>query len=207
MLRPYLPLSILALLANACAPGVDREPTPSSHEDPVTDAGSYLPPPTGNDASTPDPTGGDDAGMPAVDAGAPGGGSCKADDDCMIEDAVCFPGDGCEVSDAHPGTCAKPPESCPDTCNTVCGCDGVRYANACRAEQAGVGLAPEGDCAPCTEIDAHGAGGSCGGAPWGFKWTGSDCVLVRGCSCEGSDCDALMTYSECEEHRRSCECG
>jgi hypothetical protein len=55
------------------------------------------------------------------------------------------PGALCGAADA-PGECVEIPNSCPTTGDTVCGCNGVTYANACAAARAQVGILDVGRC-------------------------------------------------------------
>jgi hypothetical protein len=57
----------------------------------------------------------------------------------------------CGASD-QPGTCMPIPEVCTQDANPACGCDGVTYNNACRANVAGVSVAHLGPCEPAPEI-------------------------------------------------------
>jgi hypothetical protein len=50
------------------------------------------------------------------------------------------------------GTCEPLEETCPDTRELVCGCDGVTYQNACHARRAGTAVASNGTCRLCTNI-------------------------------------------------------
>jgi hypothetical protein len=47
-----------------------------------------------------------------------------------------------------------------------------------------------GVCIPCTAMDAQGQG-RCK-MLLGWKWDGSQCVSLGGCSCQGADCDRLF---------------
>lgn len=71
-----------------------------------------------------------DGGGSLTTCGGRGGGVCAADEWCDYDGPVpCGAADGTGVCRARPANCA------PGT--TVCGCDGVAYASACAAEQAG----------------------------------------------------------------------
>jgi len=64
---------------------------------------------------------------------------------------VCPTGQFCEAAvgtcaQGAAGTCTEQPASCPITVDSVCGCDGVTYANACLAEAAGVTVNHTGSC-------------------------------------------------------------
>lgn len=49
----------------------------------------------------------------------------------------------------------------------------------------------------CAPMDARGVEQTCGRTQ-GWKWTGTECRLVRGCACSGADCFNLYdTYEQC----------
>jgi hypothetical protein len=55
-------------------------------------------------------------------------------------------------------------------------------------------------------MDAQGTGTCL--QQFGFKWDGQQCVLVGGCGCEGSDCDALYDSEEqCRAAHPDCPTG
>ncbi|MEE2788292.1 MAG: hypothetical protein VX589_13195 [Myxococcota bacterium] len=56
---------------------------------------------------------------------------CPADQYCQFNQ-----GDVCGAV-GRPGTCRALPEDCPQACQSVCGCDGQTYCNACQAAAAG----------------------------------------------------------------------
>ena len=64
---------------------------------------------------------------------------CAADQYCAMDVGQCG------VADAS-GKCAKKPEVCPEVEAPVCGCDGNRYGNACKAQRAGVNVMHAGEC-------------------------------------------------------------
>ncbi len=70
----------------------------------------------------------------------PGGSACGLTEYCAYQ-----PEQECGVTDA-PAVCVPRPETCTDVYDPVCGCDHERYANACLAAVAGVGILNYGDC-------------------------------------------------------------
>ena len=63
----------------------------------------------------------------------------------------CGDGEFCKLPVGHcccdfQGDCIAIPTDCPDTCNPVCGCDGVTYTNECEAEAASISLDHFGAC-------------------------------------------------------------
>ncbi|HJL02651.1 MAG TPA: hypothetical protein RMH85_01430 [Polyangiaceae bacterium LLY-WYZ-15_(1-7)] len=146
------------------------------------------------------PVGCDDGGALGGDGGLPrafcvSNAECGPDERCVPEEGSC----------GGAGTCLPRPSECEESCPGVCGCDGVRYCNACVAEQAGQGVDPAASCEPvsCEAMDATGEG-LCG-AFFGYAWDGEACAPVNGCSCVGADCEA--TFEElgaCEAAHRSC---
>ena len=142
----------------------------------------------------------DDGGALGRDGGLPrafcvSNAECGPDERCVPEEGSC----------GGAGTCLPRPSECEESCPGVCGCDGVRYCNACVAEQAGQGVDPAASCEPvsCEAMDATGEG-LCG-AFFGYAWDGEACAPVNGCSCVGADCEA--TFEElgaCEAAHRSC---
>jgi hypothetical protein len=69
----------------------------------------------------------------------------------------------------------------------------------------GTETGPSGDSQICfVVIDALGVGECVN--PLGYRWTTGGCDWVRGCSCEGTDCDLLYeTQSECDEAYLHCD--
>lgn len=81
-------------------------------------------------------------------------GACAGEGDACggIAGIVCgpglycdYPGDTCGDNDAL-GTCTAAPASCSIVVNSVCGCDGMTYQNACFAAQAGTDVRHTGPC-------------------------------------------------------------
>lgn len=61
---------------------------------------------------------------------------------------------------------------------------------------------------PCREMDATGVGGCA--LFHGWKWDGTQCVGVSGCTCEGEDCDSLFQdLDACRKAHSDCDpcCG
>ena len=187
---PVLPV-VAGLLVLALGAGCEASP------ESARDAGADTAGPR-RDAG---PAGARDA-TTAADAGADG---AAAGDSCT-EHEICSPGDYCDraAGCASSGVCAPRPSTCESTCELVCGCDGVTYRNACEAHLARTTVDAPGACAGfCDPMDAVGTGDRT--CPWGFKWDGTACQEVRGCSgCVGADCDLLMTFTECQEYGEAC---
>jgi len=79
------------------------------------------------------------------------------------------------------GTCRTIPETCADTYQPTCGCDGQTYGNECQVGVAGVAVAYDGACAP-----------SCGG------FAGLPCPGEGTCVDNETDgCDPLVGDSDC----------
>jgi hypothetical protein len=76
----------------------------------------------------------------AVGCGARLGDTCAADQFCSFTASAM-----CGRADAT-GTCTTRPEICNDLYQPVCGCDGVTYSNACRANGAGTSVLHTGPC-------------------------------------------------------------
>lgn len=69
--------------------------------------------------------------------------ACAADARCEHAPA------GSCGSKGEQGSCTpKPTEDCPLECAEVCGCDGIRYCNACYAHAAGVDVSSDNTCPP-----------------------------------------------------------
>ncbi len=65
-------------------------------------------------------------------------------------------------------------------------------------DEGGVGCPKE-----CEAQDAQGSGDTT--CPIGYKWSGTDCILLRGCGgCKGADCGKLMKYDECQKLAVDC---
>lgn len=137
-----------------------------------------------------DATQGEDAGGARI-CGTRGAGPCPTNQFCQHDiGADCGRGD-------LPGTCQTPPLSCTPGGATVCGCDGVTYANECEAHMASSGVDHAGPCATGpVSCDPHVL---CRSLPpdctagWvpsvsadGFCWTG-DCVPIDSCVCAAAD--------------------
>lgn len=134
---------------------------------------------------------------PPVDAGAErscggwSGETCGPDEVCDYPD-----GSYCGGDDSL-GVCIPRPEACPEpACRPVCGCDRETYCSPCDAHAAGTDVMSDGACpsGDCDAMDAHGEG-LCDGY-FGVAWDGADCRGVVGCSCVGTDCDALYDSHE-----------
>ena len=80
-------------------------------------------------------------------------GTCGEDEFCAYGE-----GDFCGRADA-PGTCQTKPDACLQVFEPVCGCDGRTYPNACAANQHGISVDHEGECAR----PGRGEGEMCGG--------------------------------------------
>ena len=75
-----------------------------------------------------------------VSCGGRRGNTCAATEYCSFSETAM-----CGRADAT-GTCAARPEFCTALYRPTCGCDGVTYSNACRANGAGVGVLHTGPC-------------------------------------------------------------
>ena len=65
--------------------------------------------------------------------------SCEEESQfCQLPDGKCC----CDFF----GVCAGRPETCPDECDPVCGCDGVTYDTRCEASAVGASVAQTGPC-------------------------------------------------------------
>jgi hypothetical protein len=75
-----------------------------------------------------------------------GGQACQGSRDPACDEAsYCQPAtDSCKGD----GSCLPRPEACTEDCPGVCACDGKEYCNACRANEEGVAVAPDAECAP-----------------------------------------------------------
>ncbi|MFB6350618.1 MAG: Kazal-type serine protease inhibitor domain-containing protein [Bradymonadaceae bacterium] len=76
---------------------------------------------------------------PTNDECGAGYASCGGEEQCIYP-----PSSNCGSDGA--GRCQYKPYFCPNTNETVCGCDGVTYDNACRAHQEGVSVRETGEC-------------------------------------------------------------
>ena len=95
--------------------------------------------------------------------GGEGGAACPGGEFCKAPAGTCTTGAAghCESTDLLCSTLVDP----------VCGCDGVTYDNACKADKAGVVVDHEGAC---------GSSGACGGAAGTTCPTGSVCDKPEG---------------------------
>ncbi len=119
--------------------------------------------------------------------------TCPEGHYCAIPEGLCAQGSG---------TCEVQPEHCLFVWDPVCGCDGQTYSNAGCAAVAGVSVAHQGECG-CAPMDAVGVG-PCD-AFFGYAFDGERCQAINGCSCEGTDCDALFSSLEdCEAKFEHC---
>lgn len=126
--------------------------------------------------------------MPRL-CGGPGD-SCDAGEYCRYEIE-----DMCGAADQQ-GVCTPIPQACPfiDTPEeTVCGCDGVTYLDACDASTAGVSVAHLGACeAPAEE--------TCGG------FAGDTCAFGYYCNYDDDDaCGAADGLGFCEPSPDACD--
>lgn len=133
---------------------------------------------------------------------------CSSNADCGAGRYCHF---GAAGSCAAPGECRAIPGElpCPPGALAVCGCDGADYACELAAHQVGSSVAHVGSCGgPCAPMDAIGMG-ACR-VVHGYRWNGSECEPIAGCTCEGAECAASFdTFAECEASYAACEgaCG
>jgi hypothetical protein len=138
----------------------------------------------------------------------PGTCSLKPRKFCCFEDSQCGPGfecGGAVCAASGEGRCEPVPS--PGSCWDDSDC---KRGQRCEGESicpCGVFcLLPDrpGECVSrCAADDAAGKG-LCK-MLHGFKWTGTACQAVVGCSCVGSDCDELSrTLADCESLHRLC---
>jgi hypothetical protein len=97
-------------------------------------------------------------------------GACAQGAACVVGGGTCAAGEFCrphvgDCAAAAAGNCTKIPEVCPPAISNipVCACDGVTYANACKAFSTGVGIASVGECG----ADQQACGGAAGTCPTG----------------------------------------
>jgi hypothetical protein len=159
-------------------------------------------------------------GCPAVDvvvaeqdasfeAAAPEGGpeTCSSNDDCPVGIAFCAK-TSCE---ATTGVCQARPDTCDNTEQEYCGCDGVYYWNQCLWQRDGVSFAMLGDCttryrecgglkgpcpvndAVCAHLDSSGTGGApfCM-LPGGVCWVLPDACPADATGTQWTSCDPQM---------------
>lgn len=132
-------MPVTVVLAAACGSEVIVE-SPVDDDAPPVAAGGNPPSPVngGGGSSTVTTT--------TTTTTTAGGGSGKL---CGDGQPPCPPSEFCdypEDSCGPQGTCTPRPQSCPDDCPDVCGCDGVAYCNECLAQASGVDVS-----ANCTE--------------------------------------------------------
>ncbi len=202
-------LMLLALVSCSSKdpPPADSGPTDSGSADSATDSGAAD---SGSADSATDSGAADsatDSGS-STDSGTADSGTADAGASCDTEtpcgaDAYCVYDDVCGRE--APGHCEPRPEVCTEDCPGVCGCDGRFYCNACLAASMGVDVDPADTCrgADCDPMDARGEG-LCR-AILGYRWTGSACQPLSGCSCVGADCTRLYgSLDECTAAHREC---
>ena len=90
--------------------------------------------------------------VPGAACGGEGGATCPTGDFCKPAMGVCTSGAA--------GHCATPPPVCSDLRDPVCGCDGITYDNACKADAAGGAVNHEGPCDCCQQTTCGGAAGT-----------------------------------------------
>ena len=132
---------------------------------------------------------------------APGCFACASNADCEGTEFCDFSVHGCD----GPGACTPRPTGCPEDCPGVCACDGTTHCNACSANAAGASVARPGACEAieCTPQDAHGQG-ECA-LFLGYRWNGTTCEGIGGCSCVGADCAELYgSPDECAADHAAC---
>lgn len=106
-----------------------------------------------------------------------------------------------DMCSAEYGTCQPPPATCPTDASPVCGCNGVNYANACLARQAGSGVKFKGDC---TVYCTVGDNSKCKASEFCQGYCGQQGVCVdRPKSCTGNvfhvcACDGKTYKNSCE---------
>lgn len=87
---------------------------------------------------------------------------CGAGEYCNVTAGECGP---------YYGVCEPAPASCPDLCESVCGCDGFDYANECAANVAGTGGKHPGACDSPTDGLVGGVGFDASGK---LSWSAED---------------------------------
>ncbi|MFT3765891.1 MAG: Kazal-type serine protease inhibitor domain-containing protein [Minicystis sp.] len=113
-------------------------------------------------------------------------GTCASSDECASGE-FCSMASGVCVSPRALGFCKPIPDDCPGIAQTVCGCDGKTYANACLASVARQSVASTGTCSV-----------ACGGP------AGTKCPSGTYCHYSDGVCGAGSASGTCEAVPDSC---
>jgi len=129
---------------------------------------------------------------------------CAADEYCDFT-----PDMQCGAADQL-GTCKPKPGGCTDQFQPVCGCDGMKYGNACDANMMGVSVAADGACVPVTGNTCGGDTGVTCDAGAFCKYAQANCGL-RGdtgtCTAIPDACDAVaQPVCACDGNTYQSEC-